>query len=91
MQTAHHQASRFATLQAPVQWALVAEPSLTFVANLVVIVAIAEGRFGIYLDGAKVYDRKDPGEDDFAPKLQVIRKITFELKDLMEATEKVAP
>ena len=57
----------------------------------IALTPVAEGRFEIYLDGAKVYDRKDPNEDNFVPKLKVIRKIEYELKDLMEVAEKVAP
>ncbi len=51
---------------------------------------VADGRFEIYLDGAKVYYRKEPIEDDFVPKLRVIRKVALQLKDLLEEKEKVA-
>jgi predicted Rdx family selenoprotein len=51
---------------------------------------VADGRFEIYLDGAKVYDRKEPREDDFVPKLKVLRKIGLQLKDLFEELEAVA-
>jgi hypothetical protein len=46
MQTAHHQGNRLATLQNPALWALVTGASLAFVANLILIVNIAAGRFG---------------------------------------------
>ena len=33
------------------------------------------GRFEVYLDGKKVYDRKEPGAVDFLPALREIHKI----------------
>jgi predicted Rdx family selenoprotein len=34
-----------------------------------------KGRFEVYLDGQKVYDRKEPGAVDFLPALREIHKI----------------
>ena len=34
-----------------------------------------KGRFEVYLDGNKVYDRKEPGAVDFLPALREIHKI----------------
>ena len=34
-----------------------------------------KGRFEVYLDGKKVYDRKEPGAVDFLPALKEIHKI----------------
>ena len=51
---------------------------------------VSDGRFEVYLDGEKVYDRKEPKEDDFVPSLRVLRKIGLQLKDRLEATA-VAP
>ena len=34
-----------------------------------------KGRFEVYLDGKKVYDRKEPGAVDFLPALREIHKI----------------
>ena len=56
----------------------------------IALTPVAEGRFEIYLDGTKVYDRKEPREDDFVPKLKMIRKVAFRLKDLLKEKEKVA-
>jgi predicted Rdx family selenoprotein len=33
------------------------------------------GRFEVYLDGKKLYDRKEPGAVDFLPALKEIHKI----------------
>ncbi len=50
---------------------------------------VKDGRFEIYLDGEKVYDRRDPKEYDFVPIHKVIRKVAFQLKDLFEEKDKV--
>lgn len=34
-----------------------------------------KGRFEVYVDGQKVYDRKEPGAVDFLPALREIHKI----------------
>jgi predicted Rdx family selenoprotein len=34
-----------------------------------------KGRFEVYVDGKKVYDRKEPGAVDFLPALKEIHKI----------------
>ena len=47
---------------------------------------VSDGRFEVYLDGEKVYDRKEPTEGDFVPTLRVLRKIGLQLKDRLEAT-----
>jgi predicted Rdx family selenoprotein len=54
----------------------------------IALTPVGDGRFEIYLDGNKVYDRKEPSENDFVPKLKVLRKVALELNDLFE--EKVA-
>lgn len=46
---------------------------------------VAEGRFEVYLDGKKIYDRKEAGEGDFYPSLREIRKIRGVLVDALEA------
>ena len=56
----------------------------------IALTPVSDGRFEVYLDGEMVYDRKEPREDDFVPKLKVIRKVALELKDLLEEKEKVA-
>jgi len=39
------------------------------------------GRFEVYLDGKKLYDRKEPGAIDFLPALREIHKIRDSIKE----------
>lgn len=52
----------------------------------IALTPVGEGRFEIYLDGKKLYDRKEAGDADFYPSLREIRKVK---KTLVEALEKV--
>lgn len=40
------------------------------------------GRFEVYLDGKKVYDRKEPGAIDFLPALREIHKIRDSIRQI---------
>ena len=40
----------------------------------ITLTPVHEGRFEIYVNGKKVYDRKDAGAADFYPSLREIRK-----------------
>lgn len=40
----------------------------------ITLTPVHEGRFEIYVNGTKVYDRKEPGAADFYPSLKEIRK-----------------
>lgn len=40
------------------------------------------GRFEVYLDGKKLYDRKEPGAVDFLPALKEIHKIRDAIKEV---------
>ena len=52
----------------------------------IALTPVSDGRFEVYLDGEKVYDRKEPKEDDFVPTLKILRKkVGLQLKDLHEA------
>ena len=52
----------------------------------IALTPVSDGRFEVYLDGEKVYDRKEPKEDDFVPALKVLRKkVGLELMDKHEA------
>ncbi len=52
----------------------------------IALTPVSDGRFEVYLDGEKVYDRKEPKEDDFVPALKVLRnKVGLGLKDKHEA------
>ena len=46
---------------------------------------VGGGRFEIYLDGRKIYDRKEAGDGDFYPSLREIRKLREVLVDSLEA------
>ena len=41
-----------------------------------------KGRFEVYLDGKKVYDRKEPGAVDFLPALREIHKIRDTIREM---------
>ena len=50
---------------------------------------MADGRFEVYLDGDKVYDRKEAGANDFFPSLNALRKVRPQLIARLEAAGKV--
>ena len=43
-----------------------------------------KGRFEVYVDGKKVYDRKEEGAVDFLPALKEIHKIRDSIKEIFE-------
>ena len=47
----------------------------------ITLTPVHEGRFEIYVNGTKVYDRKEAGAADFYPSLKEIRKA----KDVLSA------
>ncbi|MBI4329612.1 MAG: hypothetical protein HY685_07090 [Chloroflexi bacterium] len=47
---------------------------------------MGDGRFEVYLDNEKVYDRKEAGEGDFYPSLRALRAIKPKLEDKLKAT-----
>ena len=51
----------------------------------IALTPVGDGRFEVYLDGEKVYDRKEAGEGDFYPSIRVLRKIRPLLKERLEA------
>ena len=46
---------------------------------------VGEGRFEVYLDGKKLYDRKEAGDKDFLASLRELRKVQGALKDALDA------
>ena len=44
------------------------------------------GRFEVYLDGKKLYDRKEPGAVDFLPALREIHKIRDAIRLVFDPT-----
>lgn len=47
----------------------------------ITLTPVHEGRFEIYINGKKVYDRKEAGEKDFLPSLREIGKAKQMLRD----------
>lgn len=50
----------------------------------IVLTPVGEGRFEIYLDGKKLYDRKEAGDEDFLKSLRGIRKVQTALKQALD-------
>ena len=51
----------------------------------IVLTPVGGGRFEVYLDGKKLYDRKEAGDKDFLASLREIRKIQDELTKALDA------
>jgi len=51
----------------------------------IMLTPVGGGRFEVYLDGQKLYDRKEAGDKDFLPSLREIRKIQETLAKALEA------
>ena len=51
----------------------------------IVLTPVGGGRFEVYLNGEKLYDRKEAAGADFLPSLKEIRKIQGNLVDALEA------
>ncbi|MBI4498942.1 MAG: hypothetical protein HY689_13705 [Chloroflexi bacterium] len=49
----------------------------------ITLTPVGEGRFEIYLDGQKLYDRKEAGDADFYPSLREIRKVKRALEEAL--------
>jgi len=49
--------------------------SINYRETAITLTPAEKGRFEVYLDGKKVYDRKEPGAVDFLPALREIHKI----------------
>ena len=50
----------------------------------IALTPVGDGRFEIYLDGKKLYDRKEAGDADFYPSLREIRKVKSALVEALE-------
>ena len=55
----------------------------------ITLTPVHEGRFEIYINGKKVYDRKEAGEKDFLPSLREIGKAKQMLRDEIGSTPQV--
>ncbi len=51
----------------------------------IMLTPVGEGRFEIYVNGKKIYDRKEAGDADFYPSLREIRKVRNALVDALDA------
>ena len=56
----------------------------------ITLTPVHEGRFEIYINGKKVYDRKEAGEKDFLPSLREIGKAKQMLRDEIGTTAPAA-
>ena len=45
---------------------------------------VGGGRFEVYLDGKKLYDRKEAGDEDFLKSLRGIRRVQAALKEALD-------
>ncbi len=51
----------------------------------ITLTPVHDGRFEIYVNGTKVYDRKEAGPADFYPSLREIRKAKEKLAEAIAA------
>jgi predicted Rdx family selenoprotein len=51
----------------------------------ITLTPVHEGRFEIYINGQKVYDRKEAGDKDFLPSLREIGKAKQVLAEAIES------
>ncbi len=49
----------------------------------ITLTPVHEGRFEIFLNGKKIYDRKEAGAGDFSPSLSEIRKAKNALAEVL--------
>jgi predicted Rdx family selenoprotein len=50
----------------------------------ITLTPVGDGRFEVYLDDVKVYDRSEAGSGDFYPSLRELRKIRPKLLERLE-------
>jgi predicted Rdx family selenoprotein len=56
--------------------------SINYRETAVTLTPAGKGVFEVYLDGKKVYDRKEPGAVDFLPALKEIHKIRESIREI---------
>ena len=67
----------------PVAVSVAAElSSINYRETAITLTPSDSGRFEVYLDGKKLYDRKEPGAVDFLPALKEIHKIRDAIKEI---------
>ena len=52
----------------------------------IALTPVGGGRFEVYINDRKVYDRSEAGEGDFYPSLRVLRGVKTQLVDELAAT-----
>jgi predicted Rdx family selenoprotein len=60
--------------------------SVNYRETAITLTPAEKGRFEVYLDGKKVYDRKEPGAVDFLPALKEIHKIRDAIGEVFAET-----
>ena len=56
--------------------------SINYRETSVTLTPAGKGIFEVYVDGKKMYDRKEPGAVDFLPALKEIHKIRETIRDI---------
>ena len=56
----------------------------------ITLTPVHEGRFEVYINGQKVYDRKEAGDKDFLPSLREIGKAKQVLRDAIGQTSETS-
>ena len=56
----------------------------------ITLTPVHEGRFEVYLNGTKLYDRKAAGDKDFLPSLREIGKVKQALREAIGSKDGVA-
>jgi predicted Rdx family selenoprotein len=59
--------------------------SINYRETSVTLTPAGKGTFEVYVNGKKMYDRKEPGAVDFLPALKEIHKIRDTVRDLFAA------
>ena len=59
--------------------------SIDYRETAITLTPAGKGVFEVYLDGKKVYDRKEPGAVDFLPALREIHKIRETIREKFAA------
>ncbi len=65
--------------------------SINYRETAITLTPAEKGRFEVYLDGKKVYDRKEEGAVDFLPALKEIHKIRETIRQVFAEEPAAAP
>ena len=64
--------------------------SVNYRETAITLTPAEKGRFEVYVDGKKLYDRKEPGAVDFLPALREIHKIRDAIGQIFAETPAAA-